>query len=100
MIINGANSINYHPSASGNYTVVITDANGCTNTSSAYPYVTIGLETLNADQFHIYPNPVRSILTIEFTQSQIPNSIIIENMLGEKVLTLFEKNAVNKLFII
>jgi uncharacterized protein YjdB len=67
--IPGATSAVYHESAPGDYTVMVTDANGCSLTSSAYTvtggtgsgvaYVANGLD------IRLYPNPASSVIVVE-----------------------------------
>lgn len=62
--IGGATNDNYTPTQGGLYTVVYTDANGCTSTSAAF-ISTVGLEEDVQINFSIYPNPVSEKLTID-----------------------------------
>lgn len=59
-IIPGATSQSYLPNQSGNYTVVITDTNGCSNTSTPYAYIhmDIGTSVGGALFTVVYPNPI------------------------------------------
>lgn len=59
-IIPGATGQWYLPNQSGMYTVVISDANGCSNTSSPYAYIHMNLGTsIGGALFSlVYPNPI------------------------------------------
>jgi hypothetical protein len=51
----------YSPTESGNYTVEITDANGCKATSAPYNYVYLGLGNTGADvALTLMPNPAKN----------------------------------------
>ena len=82
----GANSQNYLPSNVGEYSVEVTDQNGCTGTSNTINYI---IESLNSENniLSIYPNPTSNWITIE-TQENIKNDINIINVIGETVYTI------------
>ncbi len=68
--ISGANSSTYYETTPGDYTVVVTDINGCTDTSSAYLLGGGGGGTgvgsvANSGNIRIFPNPATSVLTID-----------------------------------
>lgn len=56
--IGGANGSTYVADQSGNYTVQVTDTNGCTASSNQLQVVVSGINDLTADaQIEVYPNP-------------------------------------------
>ena len=58
VVMNGANDPYLVIAANGNYSVMITNTNGCTNTSIVYPVTNTGLsESGMAMQGTVYPNP-------------------------------------------
>jgi hypothetical protein len=64
--IAGAVSSLIHTTGDGNYTVVVSDANGCTDTSAVYTIGVVGVGNTPAIQpVKIYPNPATSMLHIE-----------------------------------
>ncbi len=68
--ISGANSSTYYETTPGDYTVVVTDINGCTDTSAAYLLGGGGGGTgvgnvANAGNIRIFPNPATSSLNID-----------------------------------
>ncbi|MDR3679879.1 MAG: T9SS type A sorting domain-containing protein [Flavipsychrobacter sp.] len=64
--ITGATSVNYAPTQSGVYTVMVTDANGCIGTSANYyfAYSGVGNVSLTGSDVRIYPNPANDIVYI------------------------------------
>lgn len=56
-ILNGENGITISPTQSGNYTVQVTDANGCTGLSQALNFTYNGVEETSFNQISISPNP-------------------------------------------
>lgn len=63
--IGGANSQSYAPIAPGNYTVVITDANGCSAESAPFSYTT-GIKAEFQNDFIILPNPATDFVSVQF----------------------------------
>ncbi len=97
VLIAGANGIDFTPTTGGGYSVIITDSNGCTNTSASYNYSGTGIESLNMSAIHLYPNPVNSKLQLEWNQTQLLQSVIIQNTLGENVLSKANTNQEQKM---
>jgi PKD repeat protein len=71
-LVSGANSQTYTPSLSkGAVTVMITDSNGCTSTSSVFNYDVTAVENFTfADEIEIYPNPVRDNLYVDLSKAK------------------------------
>ena len=88
-IIPGANTQQYVPVQNGSYSVVITNGNGCTATSSVYSVLTVGIEDskLTTENVAMYPNPTSAELTIkvDFYRSEMAQIEIID-MLGKSVV--------------
>lgn len=67
-IINGATSQSYVPAQNGNYTVVITDTNGCIATCPKVCVTWLAIADYDLfSEIYIYPNPVNRELTIQTT---------------------------------
>jgi hypothetical protein len=86
--LNGLNFVNntqalITPKDTGNYSVVITDSNGCQATSSLYHYTYTGLqaEIYSSNQLYIYPNPNSGAFILELTNVK-PELVTITDMLG------------------
>jgi len=77
---NGATTATATGLAPGNYDVTITDANGCTFTSSAVNVAqsVIGLTELANYGVVIYPNPVVDFLSIESTKGNIERVTLVD----------------------
>jgi len=55
-----------HETAPGNYTVVVADANGCSDTSSVFTILPSSVSNVGiAQNVRIYPNPASSVLHID-----------------------------------
>lgn len=88
--ITGATSSTYISTANGVYTVVITDANGCTASSAGLTYSIAGITVNNAviGSAIVIPNPNDGnfVLNIELQQSS-DLDVYIHNSIGELVYT-------------
>lgn len=73
--IAGATSQTYTPTQNGNYTVVVTDANGCTGTSGPFLVNFVGIQIPNRD-IRLFPNPASA-------------AVQLDGLMPEDVLTLF-----------
>lgn len=63
--IGGATDTFYVATASGNYTCVATDTNGCSRTSLIYTFTSLN-ENIVANEFSYWPNPANDKLNVEF----------------------------------
>ncbi len=87
--IQGATNPTYTITLNGIYTVVVTDAFGCSSPeSSPLNMVSIGINewTIDNEELIIFPNPTTGLFQITNFRLQI-SSIKIYNLLGECVLT-------------
>jgi hypothetical protein len=68
--IPGATASSYTVTSNGNYTVKVTNANNCTNTSSAVSITNVGVNDFNGKTAGIsfYPNPVGNIVNIKYPE--------------------------------
>jgi hypothetical protein len=74
--IPGATDAFLQSSTSGEYTVTITDANGCSSTSEPFPFVSIGINQVWNGSFAVQPNPSNGTFTV-MTPS-LPNEAALE----------------------
>jgi len=87
-LITGATNRQYVATASGNYSVIVTDSDGCSATSASVNYTLTGIsQTANNLLINIYPNPFTAQTTIEATLNEnTPVSIAIYDMTGRVVV--------------
>ncbi|MDB5225881.1 MAG: hypothetical protein JWN78_74 [Bacteroidota bacterium] len=86
--ITGGSLDTIHPSATGSYTVEITDVNGCKATSDPFAFVFTGIKIKSADidKFSLYPNPVNENLMIDIVfHSAKKSTLRITNTIGQIV---------------
>ena len=89
--IAGANSSIYNETTPGTYVVVVTDANGCTDTSGTYVVTTgTGVANVNGlgNAIRMYPNPVSTALYID-----APINVNVRVMSPDGKLLIEQSNA-------
>jgi|GEM_PF-4609663 len=94
--ISGANAQTYTATQSGVYTVMVTDANGCTATSAPLNVTVTGINSINEIGLKVYPNPATETLNI--TMPNTDNAYLkIVDVNGRLILsnTINTRQAVN-----
>jgi len=83
--IDTATSQCYNPIQDGNYTLQITNANGCLSPFSAiYPFSSVEILNLSQNQnFNIYPNPTTNKLNVILPSESKVHSIQLVDALGQ-----------------
>lgn len=72
----------------GDYTVIVTDANGCTETIIVSVSSVVGLDDLEANNgVNVFPNPSNGAFQIAVDNVENNNQLAIYNVLGEVVYT-------------
>lgn len=84
-IIAGATSQSYEPTENGSYAVIVTTAEGCTDTSECSTIFDLGIEQ-SLQAFRVYPNPTDGELKIELFESYQEVRFELYNAIGERVL--------------
>ncbi len=70
----------------GSYTVVITDANGCTASSTAFMAIFTGVGEFHLDEFSLFPNPNDGHFTLNIATGVIDNyTVEITNAIGQVI---------------
>ncbi|HET6242930.1 MAG: T9SS type A sorting domain-containing protein [Bacteroidetes bacterium] len=86
IVISGSNSQLYTATLDGDYTVTITDANGCSATSGIYTLNTSSIEKINQNsKVEIYPNPSSGLFTLLSEDLNGKTELKVYNLLGECV---------------
>lgn len=101
VLIPGATGPLYIAAASGDYSLEITDANGCTARSNPFSVIVSGFEKIKNDfAFQVYPNPFRDYFLIQIRQP-VPEieKIEVRDMLGRMIFEYKEKLPANPLRI-
>ena len=71
VLIGGATGQSYNPPASGNFTVIVTDSNGCSAESNPYDFTLTPIMNFENNKINIYPNPANEQLFITFKNLEI-----------------------------
>ncbi len=90
--IAGANDQTFEVTESGNYSVGVTDQNGCFAVSDEVMVTVTSTQNISLDwNFIVYPNPTLDILNIEIQSSGINKVYKVEllNHLGQVIITEF-----------
>lgn len=94
--ISGANSQYYSPLFSGDYSVVVTNVNGCTANSSVFSYqASVGMNELFENEVVLYPNPADEVISVFVTESLVGEDYVLIDLNGKSIQkgTLEQKNS-------
>ncbi len=85
-LLPGATGQTYTFTQNGIYTVVVTNANGCSVSSASLNMTSIGIEIMQGENgINIYPNPFTSQTIVSFTEEQKNITVKIADVLGKEV---------------
>ena len=93
--ISGETSNEFFPTQSGEYSVEVTDANGCTMISFAISFNYTSISEGDDYLLNIYPNPTSSFIYID--EAAKVSEVEIFNALGDKVLHHTNEMSANQL---
>jgi hypothetical protein len=82
VLISGATDTLYVAPVSGNYSVVVTDANGCSNTADVD--IVLNVHSVHDAGIVVYPNPVNDKLYIRNDNENV--SVILTDELGRTII--------------
>jgi len=72
----------------GNYTVAVTDVNGCAATSISYPVLNLGLTNLyDLASVRISPNPANDVFTLTVNSELIGTQYTITDLTGRSIIS-------------
>lgn len=83
--IAGATLQVFTPIENGSYALVVENTIGCVDTSACFIINTVGIESINNNEFNIAPNPTNGIFQIQSTSSLQNANIEIYSTLGQLI---------------
>lgn len=88
VIISGATSQTYTPTAVGNYTVVTTNGTCSSSPSAPYNVITVGINNpLTTGNWNIYPNPSTGLFILNYSGNKTSTlQIQIRDIIGKTIL--------------
>ena len=87
--IPGATTNIYVAKQTGDYSLLVTDSNGCTSISTSTHVIVNGLTDIYSnDQWMLYPNPASSQVYVSLTGSTGLAKIRVVNMAGQEVMVV------------
>jgi hypothetical protein len=97
----GANAPTYTATLSGDYSVVVRDANGCAGLSEAVNVVVIATTPappLKGGEVKVFPNPAQNSITIALPEG-VRYSVVITDVLGREVKTVLDYSTNLPIFV-
>lgn len=80
----GATDTAFSPTTTGDYAVVVS-YNGCSDTSSCYNVVVVGVDEPMFPELVVYPNPTTGELNIELGDAAFNTQVTVTDLLGKQV---------------
>jgi len=90
----GENSATIENLSSGDYSVTITDANGCTSENNVFVDMITGISTTAIHyDLNIFPNPAKDFVLIQHSKGFAVDQLSFYNMLGETMPINYDERA-------
>jgi hypothetical protein len=83
--VSGEISQSFTPAVNGTYASIVTNADGCSDTSGCFVYELIGLDALNISDIEIHPNPTDGMLNVHANFDLSTSKISLCNTFGKKI---------------
>jgi len=90
LAVGGATSQTFAPVANGSYAVVVTNAAGCSDTSSCVNITNVGVKEFSTEFISVYPNPTHNNVTITMTAAEA--TVVVVDGQGKTLKTLNVQN--------
>jgi hypothetical protein len=88
MPIPGQTNKSFTPVANGSYAVLL--HNGiCVDTSGCFPITNVGINEIEQQNFRVYPNPATDEVLVQFSENSMPESISLQNIMGQTIYTIY-----------
>jgi hypothetical protein len=83
-VLVGANQRHYKPTQSGDYRVLVSNSDGCRDTSDVFPFFMSSVADFAATQFRFWPNPARDRIYLETETGYVVQLIDLQGRLISK----------------
>jgi hypothetical protein len=96
---NGQTSANLSNVKVGEFSVTVTDKNGCQQSATTTVSETTGIENIGAElSFNVYPNPASgNELNVQLDNASSANSLSLKNVLGQTIMTTTVSTILNRI---
>ena len=98
-IIQGETNQNYTATQNGDYAVIITDGNGCSDTSDCVTIDNVSITEIEKSNFKVYPNPTSNQVFVEVGEEYIGASLAIKDSKGAEIVNSKINSTVSNLQI-
>lgn len=95
--ISGETNQSFTATQNGDYAVIITDGNGCTDTSACVTIDDVSISNYDKNSFKVYPNPASNNIVIETDESYTNATISISDSKGAEALNSKIESTVSSL---
>ncbi len=86
--LSGATNVYYAPQANGDYSVLVMDQNGCSDTSATFNYSSVGIySSMENNNLTVYPNPARNTVLVKAQELFRNGMLTIYTVKGEIIMT-------------
>lgn len=85
-VINGETNQNFTATQNGDYAVIVTDSEGCSDTSECVTINDVSINKNDKKYFSVYPNPSSNEIFIKVSEEYIGSSLAIKDSKGSQVM--------------
>lgn len=93
--VTGETNQNYTATQNGDYAVIVTDSDGCTDTSACVTIDDVSISNYDKNSFKIYPNPASNNIVIEVGESYMNATISISDSKGAEIVRSYVNSKVS-----
>lgn len=98
--IGGATAQQHTVLQNGDYTVIVTTADGCSDTSGIYTILNVGMNASQVSTFSVYPNPCTNFIQLTSADAELSaGTISVRNVLGQFVNVTVTQNSTGSVFV-
>lgn len=95
--VSGATNAAFDATVDGDYAVIVTDGNGCSDTSLCYTIFGLSTGEVTVPEISIYPNPANDFVQINLSELLSTSTITITDLNGRIVTTVIATSQLEKI---